>query len=112
MDAGTYNFELEWDIREGSPVTFGTVFAEIRTNADQSITTASGSDVVQSQRVTTSIPEIFKVGSPGALFNQNVCRNNITSANPFIVKSVFYCLDLENNTKDIGRIFLRALKVK
>jgi hypothetical protein len=109
----TYNFELEWDIREGTPVTFGEVFAEIRTNTDQSITTASVSDVVQSQRVTTTIPEIFKVGSPGALLNQNVCRNNITFANPFIVKSVFYCFDsVDNPTKDIGRLFLRALKVK
>jgi len=114
LDAGTYNFELEWDIREGNPVTFGRVYAEIRTNTNQSITTASGSDVVLSQRLTTALDEVFKAGSPGALIVQNVCKNNVTFNSPFIVKSVFYCFnqDDEDNTKDIGRLFLRALKVK
>lgn len=119
LDAGTYNFELEWDYRElyqGSPGGNGYVYAQIRTNSNQSITSADPSDVIQSSRLTTDMPEVIKVGSPGSVLNQNVCKNAITSATPFIVKSVFYCIPVEApqqfNQRSIGRLFLRALKVK
>jgi len=112
LPAGTYNFELEYDFREGAD-GYSNAFlqAEIRTNTNQSITTANGSDVVQSYRNDRN-GGIIKAGSPGAIIVQNVCKNNVTFANPFIVKSAFYTVNETETTNEIGRLFLRALKVK
>lgn len=120
LDAGTYNFELEWDIKQSQdgnpPSDEGVVVAEIRTNTNPSSTGVNVGDVVQNQRISKLANGLIKVGSPGVLINQNVCKNNVTFNSPFVVKSVFYCLNSPEGQfftqRGMGRIFLRALKVK
>jgi hypothetical protein len=123
LPAGTYTFELEWDmlplnsLSEGISAT--NLQAEIRTNTNQALTNVDISDVIQSQCVssvqyTTSSSPYPLVQGDYDTANQTLSTGAVTFNQAFIVKSSFEALDntLLNPTCYFNKIQLRALLVK
>jgi len=123
LPAGTYTFELEWDMLPNDTNIEGSstnLVAQIRTNTNQALTNVDASDVIQGQCVnglskTMSFQSYPLENGEYEITNQTLGTGAVTINQPFIVKSSFEALDRILSLNPyccFNKIQLRALLVK
>lgn len=122
LPAGTYTFELEFDIYPANAqieFTPGVLLAGIYTNTTPSVTSADPSDVLVDRRrlfpsfIGSSTYPLNRNTDNFQILNQTVGTGAVTFANQFIVKAEFALeAQIDVNLVAINNIQLRALLVK